>query len=400
MNMKKNLFFLLFLFILVGGFSCKDQDGVYREFVEKGGYVYPQKTKDFTIYEGYKRIKLVWNIPTDPSVRTAKVFWSNRTKEIDINYETYPGKQVELFIENLEEMSYTFELINFDSDGNKSMVSEVTGSPYAENWLLTHAERTISSAEMKGPDATIITGYGTDEMIATRFRYLNADNDTIILDDVLKASDNSIVLPNAISGKRFEFNSCYCPSEGLDTVWGDWKKSPNPISGLLDSKLWDAKVTTGQVWSSAYLASFVFDGIIDRTHRWCSAQGSIANVFPKIMVVDAMKESFYINKIMFYQDQATMNLRYGKTVEIYWGNEPFNPDAGNDYENSPEFAKAIADRNVYKTTWWYSTATWTFGWSEMVNFRYFAIIWKDSRSGSGYIDLWEMQFYGYDSSVD
>lgn len=399
--MKKTIYFLLSLFILAGLFSCKEQDGIYQEFVKKGGYVYPQKTDGLAIYAGYKRVKIEWNVPKDPSVRMAKVFWNNRNEVIEIDYSNYTDERIELFIEDLEERTYSFELVNFDSNGNQSMTTEIINMPYAENWLISHAERTIRTAELKGSDAEIVTGYGTDEMIATRFRYVNNDGETIIMTELLGPSNNIIILPNAMVGKRFEYSSSFCPENGLDTIWNDWIKSINPISGLLDRRNWGVEVTANQIWDANFHPSKVFDGIIDRNHRWTSAQDvSIAKDFPKIMTVDAGKDSYFINKVSLYQDQFTYNRRFGNTVEVYWGNEPFDPDAGGDYQNSPGFARAIANGTYQNTTFWFSTATWTKTWPEVQNFRYFAVVWKNSRSGSGWIDLWEMEFYGYDAAAE
>ena len=118
----------------------------------------------------------------------------------------FRATRVELIVDNLEERTYTFQLINFDTNGNQSMVSEVIAAPYAENWLVTHAERTVTAAEVKGTDAEIKMNFGTNEMIATRFRYINADGDTIELEETLDAYSSTILFPNAISGKRFEYS--------------------------------------------------------------------------------------------------------------------------------------------------------------------------------------------------
>lgn len=397
--MKKSLYILLALFIGVGLYSCKYQDNIYQEFVKKGGYVYPQKTNGLAIYSGFKRLKLVWDAPKDPSVRSAKVYWNNKTEVLDINYANFTGDRVELYVDGLEERSYTFQLVNFDSNGNPSMVTEISASPYAENWLIMHAERTVSSAEVKGTAADLVMSFGTNEMIATRFRYVNTNGETVVHDQIMDAASNKISLPGAVSGKRFEFSSSYCPANGLDTIWTGWTKSTNPISGLLDRKSWGVEVTADQIWDGTFLPSEVFDGVIDRSNRWVSAQGTLANVFPKIMAVDMNKDSYYINKVAFYQDQATLNRRFGNSVEIYWGNEPFDPNAGTEYATSPGFAAAIAKNTFLTTTFYFSTATWTKSWPDMQHFRYLAIVWKNSRSSSGWIDLWEMEFYGYDATA-
>jgi hypothetical protein len=392
----KNFYFLLVLLVGLGLGSCKNQDDIYMEFVKKGGNVYPEKTNNLGAYVGYKRIKLVWDAPKDPSVKTAKVYWDNKTMVKDINYSAFPGDKVELIVDNLEERTYTFQLINFDTNGNQSMVSEVIAAPYAENWLVTHAERTVTAAEVKGTDAEIKMNFGTNEMIATRFRYINADGDTIELEETLDAYSSTILFPNAISGKRFEYSSSYCPAEGLDTIWNDWIKSPTPIAGKLDCSTWTANVTTGQIMSSSYTPDKIFDGIVNANNRWHSPAST---VFPKILVVDAGKESYYINKFIIYQ-HPTSTSRYANNVELYWGDEPFDPDAGTNYENSPGFAKARTKGTWQTTVFYFSTATWQKTFAEMQKYRYWAIVYKNSRSGSGYIDMWEWEFYGYDSAAD
>lgn len=399
--MKKYIYLLLTLVLVVCVSSCKDQDEIYKEFVKKGGYVYPEKTNELKAIRGHNRIKLTWRMPKDPSVKTAKLYWNNKTKVMDIDYSAFSGDIAEVIVDNLEERSHTFELINFDTDGNKSMTSEITEAPYADNWLLTHSERAAYTAEIVGTAAELVMGFGTDEMIATRFRYIDTNGDLIMLEETMGANTNKILLPNAVSGKKYEYSSSYSPAGGLDTIWSkNWVKSPTPISGKLDCKSWNVTVTTGQIWDNSFLPSKAVDGVIHRDYRWCSAQGALANVFPKIMVVDNQKDSYYINKVSLYQDQATYSRRYGNSVEMYWGNEPFDPDAGTDYANSPGFADAIAKGNWQTTTFWFSTATWTRTWSQMQEFQYFAIVWKNSRSRSGWIDLWEIEFYGYDSEAE
>lgn len=397
--MKKNIFILLILIIGGALYSCQNQDDIYQEFVKKGGYVYPQKTNGLTVYAGYKRIKLVWDVPKDPSVRTAKVYWNNKTEVKDIDYASFKGDRIELYVDKLEERSYTFNLVNFDSNGNQSMMTEITASPYAENWLMMHAERTVSSAQINGTAADLVMSYGTNEMIATRFRYVNKNKETVVHGPTMNAVSNKISLPDAISGKRFEFSSSYCPAGGLDTIWNGWSRSPNPISGLLDCKSWGVAVTANQIYGTN-VPENVFDGIIDANHRWHSSTSTTyRSIFPKIMVIDAMKSSYSINKLTLYQ-HPTSTSRYANSVEIYWGNQPFDPNAGVDYTTSSGFAAAIANGTYLTTTFYYGTAVWGKTWTDFQKFRYCAIVWKNSRSSYGYIDLWEMEFYGYDAAAE
>ena len=74
----------------------------------------------------------------------------------------------------------------------------------------------------------------------------------------------------------------------------------------------DRHVTTGQIMSSSYTPDKIFDGIVNANNRWHSPAST---VFPKILVVDAGKESYYINKFIIYQ-HPTSTSRYANNEPI------------------------------------------------------------------------------------
>ena len=146
--MKKVFYIFTALTLALAAASCAKQDTVYKEWVKEGGYIYPAKPLNVEVQQGYKRIVVQWTLPMDPSIRTAKLFWDNYTFEREFNYADYPGGVVKTVIDGLEDRSYTFDIVNYDAEGNRSLVSEITTSPFAESWLVSHAERTIVSSEM------------------------------------------------------------------------------------------------------------------------------------------------------------------------------------------------------------------------------------------------------------
>lgn len=403
--MKKNVCFLLLLLIVTGLSSCKDDENEQELTLRS-----IQRPTGVSILPGYKRVKITWETPTDPLISTAKISWNQGAETMEVDYKSFIENNNEVYIEGLENKSYTFVLINYDDAGNRSLrVEEIASPPYAEEWLETRVERTVSSAEKNGAITSIVMNSSADnELVSTRFRYVNMDGETVVLEQVLSASGTTISLPDAASGKRFEFSSSYRPANGADAVWKEWSESPDPIyeaAPLLDARSWNVTVTDRQIWnlSTDFDPKLVVDGIIDRTHRWCSANTSpapdVSKVFPKIMVIDATK-IHNIEKVSLYQDPTNAAGRFGKTVEIYWGNTPFDPNVGSSYESSAGFANAITNGAVIKEAWPTTTATWTKKWSELQNFRYFAIVWKDSHAAGGWVDLWEAQFFGYEAAVD
>lgn len=390
----KRILYITLIAALIGSFtSCKDQDDIYKQWVVPGGSVYPEKANGLNAKLGYKRIQLRWATPKDPSVTKAVITWDNGDQTKELNYADYAGQDsIRLEIDQLKEQSYTFNIVNYDKEGNQSMQSENTASPYGDIWLATHSERTIKSAEIpSGTNANITLDFGTNEMVATKFRYLNNDGEWVVTDPV-PSNVASVVLENAKVGTRYEYASGYCPVAGLDTIWNSWSKSPTPIAGKLTHTNWSVEAPG---YSNGYPPELAIDGI---------NSGNFANgwwwnnpTYPKIFLVDLGNETTFVNKIVLYQN--TGNWYNGRTlynVELYCGNEKFDINAGADYANTPAFQHA-----VYKHTtmvFWNGSASATWNFGEMKNFRYFCFVIKNSRRNGSAIN--EIDAFGYDNAAE
>ena len=373
--------------------SCAKQDSVYKEFIKDGGFIYPAKAINLTAERGFQRVILNWDLPMDPSIRTAKLFWDSRTQSMDFEYTSYPDGKVQVVIPNLEDRSYTFEVVNYDASENASLAAEITTSPFGDSWLVSHAERTIVSSEMDGTSARITMGQLTDEVVATKFRYLNTSGQTV--EKVVLSNEPDILLPNAEKWKYFEYQSAFCSSEGIDTVWiSNWMKSPYPIASNVDKNTATVSVTTNQVRDS-YVPQLILDGIKDNGNsRWFSSNDvDYRGKFPKILVIDTKlsgNNAMTFNHFVFYEDPVPerQDKRYIKNVEIYVGDTKFNPDDTINYERT--FGEPVASLALNKVDSVHDCVL-----SEPKRGRYVAIVFLNSHDKSGFIDLWEFEAFGF-----
>ena len=199
MNMNKIAFNILTVPVLaVLAVSCGGQDEIYKEWVKKGGYDYPAKAINLSSVIGYQNVIVNWEKPMDPAVRTATLFWDNYAKSIDVDYADYPDGKVSIEVGELEDRSYTFDIVNYDDVGNKSLAAEITVSPYGDGWMVSRSERTVTSARMEGRDAKIVMSKATDEMVATRFRYKNLQDEWVESETVLKPGENEVTFKDAM----------------------------------------------------------------------------------------------------------------------------------------------------------------------------------------------------------
>ena len=385
----KRIYYLLLAIVAILPLSCGKQDAVYKEFVKPGGYVYPAKPLNLTAISGYQRIFLEWEAPMDPSIRTTKLFWDNYTDSLTFSISDYDGGMLSTTVDHLDDRTYTFDVVNYDAEGHRSLATEITTTPFGESWLLSHSERSVRFARMSGDDALITMSKSTDEMVATRFRYRNNAGETII-SDYLKPEDLEMTLPDAKRGKRFEFQSAYLPADGRDTVWAAWTRSMDPILFPLPTEGWEVSVTTGQVFST-FTPDKVFDGIIATNNRWHAARtGAPAKAFPKVLCVDTKVEGdggYAFSSFVFCLSPSGKTYRYIREIQLYMADSPFDPDES-------DYAAKYGDP-VYSATLNQNEDQQQLALRSSKHARYFAVVFLNSWNANGYIDLWELIPYGY-----
>ena len=374
--------------------SCGGQDEIYKEWVKKGGYDYPAKAINLTSVSGYQSVIVTWEKPMDPAVRTATLFWDNYANSRDIDYANYPDGKVSMEVGDLEDRSYTFDIVNYDDAGNRSLAAEITVSPYGDSWMISRSERTVSLARMDGKDAKIVMSKATDEMIATRFRYKNLQDEWVDCETVLKPGENEVTFPNALKGKRFEYSSSFCPAAGKDTVWSHWTKSNDGISYQIDGGRWNVVATNGQ-YNGINTPEKIFDGRFDRpSYSWHSSKSDNNKlVFPKILSIDTMAslgEEYAFTGFTFHENNSSPSMRYVKNYVIYVGSKAYDPNDA-DYQSEGHYGIPFIS-GVLST----SEAQYSVNSTSGATGRYLAIVFRDSwNAQDGFIDLWELVPYGY-----
>lgn len=392
--MKKIYYIVISVIVLVAS-SCGKQDTVYKGFIKDGGFIYPAKALNLTAERGFERIVLRWDLPMDPSIRTGRLYWDSRTKSMDFNYSNYADGKVSVAITNLEDRSYTFEVVNYDADENASLAVEITSSPFGDSWLVSHTERTMRFAEMDGTDAVITMGKLTDEIVATKFKYTTTSG-TVVESRPFLVTEDEIRLPNAEKWKFLEYKSAFCSAEGIDTVWlSSWSKSPYPLTTRVDNSA-IVSVTANQIRDN-FKPELILDGIKDDgTSRWYSSdKASYRSVFPKILVIDTKQmgdNALTFNHFVFYEDPDPegQTRRYIRTINIYIGDSKFNPDDANYSNNFGTPALSVALNQL--------SPVQDFFLDTPKKGRYIAIVFRNSFNSSGFIDLWEFEAFGYVAS--
>lgn len=106
--------------------GCKKYANDYEDFLNDGEIKYPGKVVKAGYNTGDLRAQLFWNPSPDPSITKFVLTWNNgaNTQEVPITNPD-PNTVVKVIIPNLEEYVYSFSVVAYDNEGNKSIATEI-----------------------------------------------------------------------------------------------------------------------------------------------------------------------------------------------------------------------------------------------------------------------------------
>lgn len=224
--MKPNNNRILFLFFTaVALFSaCTKMDDYRDKFTDGREKLYTGKADSVKVFPGKNRVLLQWLYIADPKVSNAKVYWNNRRDSTAVVVKRTTGVDtIKLYINNLVEGNYNFEIISYDADGNASVTvmrsAEVFGDTYQAGLL----NRLVKTAEIKSGNAEISWYSADQEALFTELRYTN--NAGAQIKRIINAISDTSLLADYKTGSRFEYRTLYLPdSASIDTFYTAWQQ--------------------------------------------------------------------------------------------------------------------------------------------------------------------------------
>ncbi|MET0636075.1 MAG: DUF4998 domain-containing protein [Chitinophagaceae bacterium] len=202
--------------------ACKKYADDYKGFLEEKEIKYPGKVTKAGYNTGNLRAQLYWNPSPDPSITKFVVTWNNGASTLELPISNPdPNNVVKVTIPDLDEYVYSFSVVAYDNEGNKSIATEINnvrvfGSSYAAT-LLNRGVNEGNPYQFL-PDGTLQLNFNKrDTMnIATTIQYTNAAGE--LEERQLPADDNAIPIPDYKLGTTIKYKSSYIPAIGsIDT---------------------------------------------------------------------------------------------------------------------------------------------------------------------------------------
>jgi hypothetical protein len=260
----------LICFMSIVFFSCKKYADDYKAFLDNKEIKYSGKIGTAGYNTGNLRAQLVWNPSPDPSITKYIITWNNGANKLEVPATSHnPSDLVKVIIPNLDEYVYTFSVVSYDSDGNKSIATEINNvRVYGAAYIATLLNRGINATEpyVFQTDGTLKLNFNKrDTMnVATTIRYTNILG--AVEERQLLAADNSIVIPNYKLGTTIQYRSSYYPeASSIDafnaTQFSDF---PTIVKYILcdrslfselhlpnDAGIYDSNTTLNKLWDGS-----------------------------------------------------------------------------------------------------------------------------------------------------
>jgi hypothetical protein len=143
-NMKNSIKWGLIALIGIVLGSCSSMDATYKEFLEGSDKLYPGSVDSVNVFTGKERIKFSFKVSSDPKVSKLRIYWNSRQDSIETAILPEEiGTRKELSIPTVKEGSQVFQFVTFDKYNNRSVVKEVLGKVYGDNYQAKLSDRNM-----------------------------------------------------------------------------------------------------------------------------------------------------------------------------------------------------------------------------------------------------------------
>jgi len=231
--MKKMLNLKLVMFLFVIGItaltSCTKMDD-FKKYVEGGEISYTGRVDSLKIRSGRNRVLVQGLFISDRKVTKCKIYWNSRQDSIILPVERKLSVDtLKMYVNNLLEGNYNFEIITYDAAGNPSIPVVKSGiKVYGDNYAASLINMPISDVSLEGTTATVTWG-GLDKTSGAQYMdvsYINTAGAKARAKKLVNAAIATLLDYKYRS--TFDYRTVYLPDTmAIDTFYTAYRTGVN-----------------------------------------------------------------------------------------------------------------------------------------------------------------------------
>jgi hypothetical protein len=318
--MKTIIKIVLVMLIAVPFSSCEDSTDLYQKWLEGGEIIYAPKVENIETFAGENRVLLrVWLL-NSPNVKELSIYWNDGQDSLRVPVTLSAGlDSVDVFIPELTEKAYTFDVSTIDTYGHHSLKTSGFATSYGDEFKNLLTNRLVSDMQVQGADGKITWVAAPEYLFCNDIRYtdINDDEKTVrVLPD-----QTTTTLPGLKLGTPCFYRSLFLPeANAVDTfaLGTEWIKIPYFFE--IGKSGWSLVAASGS--DGENFPENVFDGNVGTV--WQTSWRAPATPPPHWLIID-MGASFNINRML------TRKFASAQTVQYFISDTPtYNGDPDTD----------------------------------------------------------------------
>nr|WP_121270917.1 DUF4998 domain-containing protein [Pedobacter schmidteae] len=223
--------YLIYPFLIVVGLcviSCTKEND-YKKFTKDGERAYPGRPDTIIVQAGNKRIRLRVVLGPDPAITKIKTYWNSKADSLEIPVVRTNGDTVNIITDkHLNEGTNNFEVYTYNNKGDMSVVSNVAGNMYSDNYLATVTNRSVASVQISYTQGVTITwGAVITGEQHIEINYTDAAGAAKSL--IVPSKQTTTLIPNYKAGTDITYRSIYAPEPNTFDVFSVASSKVNMI---------------------------------------------------------------------------------------------------------------------------------------------------------------------------
>ena len=165
----------LILSVVLTAGACSGQLDTIQEYLDAGETIYAAKMDSVDIRPGYNRVEVTGLLKYGMDTERCVIHWTPDNDSLVVPVKRIdPVDTFRVFIENLPEGTYQFEIVTYNKSGYRSISTSKGSKTYGDRYISSLRVRSLLSTEVEGENLLLNFSSEMAEALATKVFYLNS----------------------------------------------------------------------------------------------------------------------------------------------------------------------------------------------------------------------------------
>lgn len=141
----------LILSVVLTAGACSGQLDTIQEYLDAGETIYAAKMDSVDIRPGYNRVEVTGLLKYGMDTERCVIHWTPDNDSLVVPVKRIdPVDTFRVFIENLPEGTYQFEIVTYNKSGYRSISTSKGSKTYGDRYISSLRVRSLLSTEVEG----------------------------------------------------------------------------------------------------------------------------------------------------------------------------------------------------------------------------------------------------------